>query len=80
MGPKSLGSRAHGLTSTGWLLTVESRRSGTEGSGEAQTMQAPRLRPESGCYAQHSGTPLEDLKQEKFVSQKMTVAVCGAWI
>ena len=28
----------------------------------------PRLRPESGCYAQDSGTPLEDLKQEKFVS------------
>lgn len=45
-----------------------------------QTVQAPRLRPESDYYAQHSGTPLEDLKQEKFVSREMTVAVCGAWI
>ena len=75
-----MGFRAHGLTSTGWLLTAESWRSGREGSGEAQTVRAPRLRPESDCYAQHSGTPLEDLKQEKFVSREMTVAVCGAWI
>ena len=61
-----------------WFLTEEGQRSG-EG-GEKGTVQAQKLLQESGFYPQHSGKPLEDLKQGRFVSQKMTVAVHGTWI
>lgn len=43
-------------------------------------MQAQQLLQESGFYPQHSGRPLGDLKQGRFASQKMTVAVRGTWI